>query len=266
MRSPLLVPLAAFTIALPLEAQGAVRDDGRTLAWEGTIARGAVLRADNVNGSVRVVAGLHDRVVIKGTRTVRKGDGSRVTAEVRRRGDGGLVVCVLWPGQRCDDEGARGSSRDREWRDLQVEVDLVVELPAGSPIHVETVNGRVAVVQASSWVKVESVNGSVEIDGGDGEVTAETVNGSIRLRPARPSRSGTWRAEAVNGSVVVELPTGVGADVDVETVNGRVTSDLPITVNGRMERGELRGRIGAGGHSLKVETVNGSVTIRPAGA
>lgn len=261
MRRHRLVPFALAVLPLTLAAQD-VTDDGRRIGWEGTLARGAIVRTDNVNGSVRIVAGSGNRVVLTGTRTVRRGDGSLVQAAVHRRGDGGLVICVLWPGQRCDDEGIRGSTRERSWRDLEVKVDLVVEVPAGSPIHAETVNGSVAVVNAGASVKAESVNGDVSIDGGDGDVQAETVNGSISIRPSGASRQGRWSAEAVNGSVTIDLPAGAGVDVDIETVNGRITSDVPITVSGRMERGELRGRVGAGGRALKVETVNGSVTLR----
>ncbi len=259
-RSLLLAAFAVVPLA-PLVAQEVV-DDGRRIAWEGTLARGALLRTNNVNGSVRLVPGTGNRVVVTGTRTVKRGDGMLVRTAVHRRGDGGLVICVLWPGQRCDDEGSRGSTRDVSWRDLAVTVDLVVEVPAGSPIVAETVNGSVAVVQATSRVHAESVNGNVSIDGGEGDVKAETVNGTISIRPAASTRPGRWSAEAVNGSVTVELPPDAGVDVDIETVNGRISSDVPVVVRGRMERGELRGRIGAGGGTLRIETVNGSVTLR----
>ena len=261
MSRAMLATLALAALPAVLVAQD-VTDDGRRIGWEGTLARGALLRTNNVNGSVRLVPGSGNRVVVTGTRTVKRGDGRLVRTAVHRRSDGGLVICVLWPGQRCDDEGSSGSTRDYSWRDLAVTVDLVVEVPSGSPIFAETVNGSVAVVQATADVHAESVNGNVSIDGGDGDVKAETVNGSISIRPSASTRQGRWAAEAVNGSVTVELPADAGVDVDIETVNGRITSDVPITVRGRMDRGELRGRVGAGGRTLKVETVNGSVTLR----
>jgi hypothetical protein len=259
---PLRFALAAVALGPVTLAAQQVTDDGRAIGWEGTIAKGALLRTDNVNGEVRIVAGLHDRVVVKGTRSVRRGDPQLLRVETRRRGDGGLVLCVVQPGQRCGEQGIEGRSDDRRMRDSEVRIDLVVEVPAGSPIHAETVNGGVRVFGATASVKAESVNGDVVIEGGDGEIEAETVNGSITMRPAGATRAGTWSAEAVNGSVTVELPAGAGADVDIETVNGSVRTDLPITVRGRMERGQLRGRVGDGGRALKVETVNGSITLR----
>nr|MCU0625566.1 hypothetical protein [Gemmatimonadaceae bacterium] len=163
-RRQLALAVLAACVGTTLQAQEAVRDDGTTITWEGAIASGRLVRTDNVNGEVRIVAGLHDRVVLKGTRIVRRGDGTLVRAEVVRRSDGGVTVCVLWPGQRCDEHGTRGSSRERSWRDLQVTMNLVLEVPAGAPIHAETVNGRVVVTQATASVKAESVNGDVEID------------------------------------------------------------------------------------------------------
>lgn len=265
LRLALAAALSPVVLAPVALAAQAVTDDGRAIAWEGTIGRGALLRTDNVSGEVRIVAGPRDRVVVKGTRTVRRGDGNLLRLETHRRGDGGLVLCVVQPGQRCGEQGIEGRSDDRRMRDSEVRIDLVVEVPAGSPIHAETVNGGVRVAGATASVKAESVNGDVVVEGGDGEIEAETVNGSITMRPAGTSREGRWSAEAVNGSVTVELPAGADVDVDIETVNGSVRTDLPITVRGRMERGQLRGRVGQGGRALKVETVNGSITLRQRG-
>lgn len=261
MRPRRLALVAIAVLPASLAAQ-AVSDDGRAISWQGTIANGALVRTENVNGEVRIVTGRADRVVVKGTRVVRRGDPGLVRLETHRRGDGGLTLCVVQPRQRCGDQGIEGRSDDRGMRDSDVRIDLVIEVPAGSPIHGETVNGSVRVVGAMASVKAESVNGEVVIEGGDGELEAETLNGSITMRPGGTTRGGRWSAEAVNGSVTVDVPPGAGMDVDIATVNGDVRSDVPITVRGRMERGELRGRVGDGGRALRIETVNGSITLR----
>jgi len=70
------------------------------------------------------------------------------------------------------------------------------------------------------------------------------------------------RFNTVNGSVTVLLPAGANADVEAATVNGSLESDFPLTIQGRFSNRRMRGTIGDGGHLLKLETVNGSVTIR----
>jgi hypothetical protein len=47
-------------------------------------------------------------------------------------------------------------------------------------------------------------------------------------------------------------------------VNGRVETDFPIKVSGKMSPRHLRGTIGTGGPTLKLVTVNGSITLHEA--
>jgi DUF4097 and DUF4098 domain-containing protein YvlB len=68
----------------------------------------------------------------------------------------------------------------------------------------------------------------------------------------------------VNGSVTVSLPKQLDADLEAETVNGAIETDYPITVSGRLTPRHLSGRIGQGGRSLRLKTVNGSIHIRSA--
>ncbi len=66
----------------------------------------------------------------------------------------------------------------------------------------------------------------------------------------------------VNGGITVTLPEKVSADLEATTVNGSVDSDFPNTVRGRMQPQSLRGRLGDGGRTLSLTTVNGSIELR----
>jgi DUF4097 and DUF4098 domain-containing protein YvlB len=74
-----------------------------------------------------------------------------------------------------------------------------------------------------------------------------------------------WTGDAefatVNGSIVLALPAGTGADVDARTVNGDIQTDFPLEVSGRLSKRKLSGRIGGGGRRLSLETVNGSIEL-----
>ena len=68
--------------------------------------------------------------------------------------------------------------------------------------------------------------------------------------------------KTVNGSITLEMPNDLNADVNFRSVNGRLNSDFPLTVQGSMGGRKLEGKIGSGGRQLVVETVNGSVDLK----
>jgi hypothetical protein len=51
-----------------------------------------------------------------------------------------------------------------------------------------------------------------------------------------------------------------------ETVNGRVETDYPVKIVGKISPRHLRGTIGTGGPTLKLITVNGSISLQEADA
>ena len=92
------------------------------------------------------------------------------------------------------------------------------------------------------------------------------MNGWIRASMGRADWSGTLEFSTVNGSITVELPDGVGAEVSAKTVNGDIGTDFPITVEGRFSAKRLSGRIGGGGNRvLNLSTVNGGIELRRGG-
>lgn len=73
---------------------------------------------------------------------------------------------------------------------------------------------------------------------------------------------GDIELQTVNGTVTAVLPRSLNAVVDAETVNGRVETDFPLQITGKVSPRHVRGTIGSGGMTLKLNTVNGSVMIR----
>ena len=64
--------------------------------------------------------------------------------------------------------------------------------------------------------------------------------------------------------MTVTLPGSVNADVEARTVNGEIETDFPLTVTGRFGPRRLNGKIGNGGRTLSLGTVNGAIRIRRA--
>jgi hypothetical protein len=64
--------------------------------------------------------------------------------------------------------------------------------------------------------------------------------------------------------VALYLPDDFAAEIDAETDEGRVRSDFSLETereDGR-DRSWARGKIGAGGHQIRVRTGDGSIAVR----
>jgi hypothetical protein len=165
--------------------------------------------------------------------------------------------------------GAERLSVRREARKTRVEVepgphrhmvhaDLLVKVPAGSQVTVESFQARVEVNGVKGSVRVETVNGSVSVTGPADQVAVESVNGGVTVR----GRSARIHAESVNGPVSVSDP---GPDLEAGNVNG------PISVMGsrglqRAKIENVNGRVMFDGElaargTLDMETVSGAVEL-----
>ena len=70
------------------------------------------------------------------------------------------------------------------------------------------------------------------------------------------------RRSTVNGGITLNLPATLSTEIRAETLNGDIDSDFPMTVSGRFGPRRVRATIGAGGRTLELKTVNGSIRLR----
>lgn len=105
----------------------------------------------------------------------------------------------------------------------------------------------------SGGVRIEDASmDDVNIDTGSGGIAL-----TLRNSPRRLS------ASAGSGSVTLGLPASLDATLDIETGSGSITTDFAVRTN-RVERNSLRGTVGDGRNSVRVETGSGSVRLRRA--
>jgi DUF4097 and DUF4098 domain-containing protein YvlB len=86
------------------------------------------------------------------------------------------------------------------------------------------------------------------------------VNGGIEVS-MRSLEHGGVSAKTVNGSITAALSRGIDADLDAQTVSGRVNTDFPVQMVGRISSRHVKAKIGSGGHTVNLRTVNGSINI-----
>ena len=216
----------------------------------------------NTNGPIDVVPGEGDWLEVYAEKSWRHSNPGSVEL-VAVPSERGVTICALWDGKerRCGEEG---DYRLNGVRKNDVAVRFTVHLPAGVPVEASTVNGAHQIEGVSAPVEAATVNGRIHVNTANGPVRATTVNGSIEAI-MQALQGGDVELATVNGSVIAGLPARINATIDAETVNGRVETDFPVKISGKISTRHLRGTIGTGGQTLRLNTVNGSITIQEAG-
>lgn len=142
-------------------------------------------------------------------------------------------------------------------------VDYTITLPVGASARLQTVNGPVTVHGLTGNLDVESVNGPLELSGLGGEVQGQTVNGPIQASFDGVPSEGHHTFNTVNGGIEITLPAGTTGRLEATTVNGSIDCDLPLNVTTKKKR-RLEGRLGPGGGSFELNTVNGGIAVERA--
>lgn len=158
---------------------------------------------------------------------------------------------------------------------------ITVTLPAKAHIEALTGDGRVTVRNVEGDLRVrtgdgsihlEQVNGSIDATSGDGTIdidgavrglSARSGDGRVRIHAAS-TPTADWSLVTGDGSVLLEVPDGFGAELDATTGDGRVeVRDVPFSgQSDRSDRGTARGRIGGGGPNVSIRSGDGVITIR----
>lgn len=251
----------ALSLALLLAlAAGPGVAESTTFEWSGTLASGSTVEIKGVNGSIDAAPASGNEVEIEAVKKARRSDPDSVEIEVLEHADG-ITVCAVYPSRRgrqnvCEPgDGGRLSSTDND-----TQVEFTVRIPAGLDLAAKTINGKIVARDLDGAVDAKTVNGSVRI-ATSGLARASTVNGSIEASIGSTDWSEPISFETVNGSLSVEMPAAVNADVRASSTNGRVRTDFPLEVPRTWHGGKARGTLGAGGSELELSTVNGSISI-----
>ena len=72
----------------------------------------------------------------------------------------------------------------------------------------------------------------------------------------------SWRLETGDGSVSLEVPGDLAADVDLHTSDGHIDLDMPVTTEGKIRQNEIHGKLNGGGSLLTIRTGDGSIHLR----
>jgi hypothetical protein len=271
-----LVPAATLAaLCLVTTALAAVEERN---SWSETFAvqdQAPTLVIENIWGDVVVRPGQGGRIVVNITEHRSAPDSATFaqSQELLRleteASEAGVSLRVNTP------EWRRG--RDRDCRHCRVEYRFEVEVPVDTRLDISTVNdGRVDIAGVQGPVTAANVNGPVSVSGLTDCARVNSVNGEITLRyQGKPGHA--CEIETVNGDISLSVPAGTGLDVAMDLFNGRLLTTLPVDALGlpaTVQHSESGGRhqyrieqlsgvrIGAGGPTYRIATLNGDVRIQ----
>lgn len=211
----------------------------------------------NVNGSIVVEAWDRNEIKLEYVKTAEtKEELSEVNVIIDAQSNS-FSVEAKGDDWRTRNERARG----QKWSRVVVEFKLMV--PRGAALdEIETVNGSVAVSNFANRARISSVNGGVTATNLHGSAEMSTVNGTVTADFNTVAPSGKIALSTVNGAVKLVLPSDVNATVRADSLNGNITNDFGLLVRkGKYVGNDLYGRIGDGAVSIKLNSINGPLTI-----
>ena len=164
-----------------------------------------------------------------------------------RSGDGALAIA-----------GLRGNL-DAHTGDGAIQADDV----AGD-LRFTTGDGAVALRRAEGTLYATTGDGGMNIEGRFSHFEARSGDGAVNLRLMPGSvLNASSSVLTGDGSVAINLPNDLRAEVDASTGDGRIASNLPFFTNtqARSGRSHIHGSMNGGGPTLRIHTGDGSIAL-----
>lgn len=145
----------------------------------------------------------------------------------------------------------------------KLQVDFKLKVPRTASLkEIETINGSVEVSEMTNYTEVSAVNGAVRARNLAGTAKLSTVNGTVDADFDQLGGESMIALSTVNGTVKLALPSGTNATVKADSVNGGISNDFGLPVRkGKYVGRDLYGRIGSGEVKIKLNSVNGGISI-----
>lgn len=247
-------------------------------AWTETYAVGTStphLEISNIWGGVRVRTGKVGEIIVSVTalRTAPSEELfhmslQRINLDIEADSNG---VSIL-----VGDRNNRWNQMDR-CRGCRVDYQFDIVVPPDSVVDVGTVmDGLVDVSGVTGVVSASNVNGSISVEKIENCASINNVNGRIKVSYTKAPVD-DCDIQTVNGNITLNVPDNTSLDVTADLFNGEIESDFPVdslslpaTVEHIIKDGrnryriqQLSGvRIGAGGPTYSIASINGDVRIR----
>jgi len=227
------------------------------------------LRVETSDANIRVTTGDQNTIQARVTTSRYKIGEGGIHIEERQNGNS-VEIDVRYPHHNFTFGWSAGNR-----------VDIVIQMPREGNVNLRTGDGKIEVANLRGEMDMHTGDGSldlVSVDGklhastGDGHIQAsgrfdelelKTGDGHVDVRAGGGSAiSNNWRLETGDGSVSLEVPQNLAANVDLHTSDGHIDLDMPVTTEGTMRQNEIRGKLNGGGNLLTIRTGDGSIHLK----
>lgn len=275
--------MVLLTGALALASAAAARAEEVTKTYQ--ISGHARVHIETDDGSVRVSTGdikqVEIRVDFTGYKldrdllvnTSQSGDSVDVTAKTRAGSfwNWGVRHTSL----RVEVHMPKDADLSVRSGDGAIEVDSIngsVDLTAGDGhITAQSVKGNMRFHTGDGHIDARGLDGQVDASSGDGHIDLEgrfdslrirTGDGSVTARAHAGSKvTGAWSITTGDGSVDLEIPGDLQANIEASTHDGHISLGLPITVEGTFSSSRIQGKLNGGGQTVTIRTGDGSIHL-----
>ena len=273
----LQTPTVTFCVTLLLSGSSAIARDGQAVpagqTREADLTRAAdpdvALYIEVLAGSIRVVGWERAEVHVTGT----LGNG---VSGLEVDGDSAEIDIEVGLDDRHD------WRRDNDNPIEASEAHLVIQVPKGADLSIETVTASIEVSDLEGPLDLESVTGAIKAHGNFSRVGVSNVNGSIEV-VAIELQTGDFEnvnggilfegglatnslvdLESVSGDIVLRLPADTGAEFSIESLSGKIVNEFgPEAQRARrfLPSMELDFSTGDGGASIAIESLSGNIQL-----
>jgi DUF4097 and DUF4098 domain-containing protein YvlB len=150
----------------------------------------------------------------------------------------------------------------------------VEDAPEGADLH--TMGGDIDVQDARRFLRATTMGGDIDVQSIDGWVEATTMGGDIEVHVT--GDGGDVVLNSMSGEIELSVPEGFGMDLDLEIAYTRnsardfeitAPAGLRPTVTPEWDHSQgsprkyirVKGAVNGGGHTVKVRTINGDLTV-----
>lgn len=211
----------------------------------------------NINGSITVEAWDRNEVKLVAVKTA---DSRETLAEVE------LEIDARPDSFSIETDYTSWKNRDggQRWKDKKLRVEFHLTVPRGANLNeIESVNGSITLSNFTNYTKASAVNGGVKAMNLRGTAILSTVNGTTEADFDSVQPNSKISLSTVNGSVNLFVPSDINATVKADTVNGSINNDFGLPVRkGQYVGRDLYGKIGSGDAQIRLESVNGGLSIK----
>jgi hypothetical protein len=159
-----------------------------------------------------------------------------------------------------------------------LEGDIEISDCAGD-ITIHSVEGDLRVTGSSGRLEANGTDGEVMVVGFEGDVYAESIDGEIRLEEIEGSivegktvdgdvvydgsirDEGRYKLTSHDGDVIVTIPAGTNATIEVATFDGEFEADFPIQITGAQGDRKFSFIVGDGSARLELHTFDGDIQL-----